>query len=176
MYTSTCRVGWNTKLENDLGSNLSQCKYVCGKIEYNYWNNTYKETDKHGAFEDSILPIVKKNQLEFVEDGWDLIKGLKVQVRPGHTMGHLCLESDRGALFCGDVLHSPLQLRHTELSSAFCSDPDLARSTREKLLMEISESDRYLIPAHFADPGWTKIKSSEQAIVKQFGTNRYSSR
>ena len=152
-------VGWNTKLENGIWvPTFPNAKYVCGKIEYNYWNNTYKETDKHGAFEDSILPIVKKNQMEFVEDGWDLIKGLKVQVRPGHTIGHLCLESDRGALFCGDVLHSPLQLRHPELSSAFCSDPDLARSTREKLLMEISESAGYLIPAHFADPGWTKIK------------------
>ena len=56
---------------------------TCGKTEYNYWNNTYKETDKHGAFEDSILPIVK-NQMEFVEDGWDLIKGLKFKLGLEH--------------------------------------------------------------------------------------------
>ena len=154
-------VGWNTKLENGIWvPTFPNAKYVCGKIEYDYWNNTYKETDKHGAYEDSVLPIIKKNQMEFVEDGWDLMKGLKVQVRPGHTLGHLCLESNQGALFCGDVIHSPLQLRYPELSSAFCTDPSLARSTREKVLMEVSETGSHLIPAHFPDPGWTRIKKA----------------
>jgi len=152
-------VGWNTKLEN--GSwvpTFKNAQYVCGRHEYNYWSDTYKETDKHGAYEDSVLPIVQKGQMQFVDEGWELAKGLEAQLSPGHTPGHLCLKSNKGALFCGDVIHSPLQLSFPELSSAFCEDPILARKTREKILTEISESGSYLIPAHFADPGWTKIK------------------
>ena len=68
------------------------------------------------------------------------------------------MKSSAGAVFCGDIIHSPLQLRFPELSSAFCSDPILARKTREDILMKISDSGSYLIPAHFPNPGWTKIK------------------
>ena len=152
-------VGWNTKLENGRWvPTFPNARYICGKQEYKHWSNTYKKSDKHGSFQDSVLPIVEKGQMEFVQDEWELAKGLITQLTPGHTPGHLCLKSTEGAFFCGDIIHSPLQLRYPELSTAFCSDQILARNTREKVLLEISETGSYLIPAHFADPGWTKIK------------------
>ena len=152
-------VGWNTRLENGLWvPTFPNANYVCGRLEYKYWANIYKQADKHGAFVDSVLPIVERGQMQFVEDGWELAKGLSVEVNPGHTPGHLCLKSSEGAVFCGDIIHSPLQLRFPDLSSAFCSDPILARATRKEMLMKISDSGSYLIPAHFPNPGWTKIK------------------
>jgi glyoxylase-like metal-dependent hydrolase (beta-lactamase superfamily II) len=152
-------IGWNTILENGRWvPTFPNARYVCGQLEYNYWSETYKENDKHGAFEDSILPVVKKNQMEFIEDGDELVNGLTTKLSPGHTPGHLCLESSAGGIFCGDVVHSPLQLILPQLSSAFCSDPILARASRTEILNEVSEKGSYLIPAHFPSPGWTKIK------------------
>ncbi len=152
-------VGWNTRLENRVWvPTFPNANYVCGRLEYEYWSNIYKEADKHGSFVDSVLPIVEKGRMEFVEDGYELAKGLSIEVSSGHTPGHLCLKSSEGAIFCGDIIHSPLQLRFPELSSTFCVDPIIARETRKELLNKISDSGNYLIPAHFPDPGWTKIK------------------
>ena len=86
--------------------------------------------------------------------------GLSVQLSPGHTPGHLSLNSANGAVFCGDIIHSPIQLKFPELSTAFCSDMALARTTRENLLDKVAEEGSFLIPAHFPNPGWTKIRKS----------------
>ena len=110
---------------------------------------------------DSILPIVEKGKMQLVDNGWQLSDGLFVELAPGHTSGHLCLNAKAGAVFCGDVLHSPLQLKFPELSSAFCSNPKVASKTRKKLLLRISETNDFLIPAHFSDPGWVKIKKAK---------------
>ena len=155
-------VGWNTRLENGCWiPTFPNAQYLCGQIEYEHWVHVAKTSDKHGAFEDSVLPIVKKNKMKFIEDNYEIVNGLSVEISPGHTPGHLCLNTEAGAVFCGDVIHSPLQLRFPNISSAFCKDPVLARTTRIKLLSKIAETGQFLIPAHFRDPGWTKIRKTE---------------
>tara|TARA_X000001036_G_scaffold437521_1_gene483028 strand:+ start:237 stop:1085 length:849 start_codon:yes stop_codon:yes gene_type:complete len=155
-------VGWNTRLENGVWiPTFPNAQYLCGRLEYDFWLRNYKAFDKHGAFSDSILPIVEKGKMQFVDDGWELSDGLAVQLGSGHTPGHLCLNAKAGAVFCGDVVHSPLQLKFPELSSAFCSNPKAASETRKKLFRRISETHDFLIPAHFPDPGWVKIKKAK---------------
>lgn len=155
-------VGWNTRLENGHWvPTFPNAEYVCGRLEYDFWHSSYDKTDKHGAFADSVLPIVEHGKMQFVEDGWELATGLSVELSPGHTPGHLCLNAKGGALFCGDIIHSPLQLRFPELSSGFCVDPNLARDTREQLLLKTYETGNFLIPAHFPNPGWTKIEKTK---------------
>lgn len=154
-------VGWNTCLENGVWvPTFPNAKYLCGRLEYDFWLKNYNDFDKHGAFADSILPIVEKGKMQLVDDGWELSEGLSVELGPGHTPGHLCLNAKAGAVFCGDVIHSLLQLKFPELSSAFCSNPKAASETRKKLLLRISETNDFLIPAHFPDPGWVKIKKT----------------
>ena len=150
---------WNTRLKNGIWvPTFPNAQYLCGRLEYDFWLKNYKAFDKHGAFADSILPIVEKGKMQLVDHGWELSDGLTVELGPGHTPGHLCLNAKEGAVFCGDVVHSPLQLKFPELSSAFCSNSKAASKTRKKLLRRISETHDFLIPAHFPDPGWVKIK------------------
>ena len=152
-------VGWNTRLENGCWvPTFPNAQYLCGKTEYRYWESVSNTSDKHGSFADSVLPLIESGNMNFLEDQDEVADGLSVQLSPGHTPGHLCLNSVNGAVFCGDIIHSPIQLRFPELSSAFCSNRDLARTTRENLLLKVAEEDSFLIPAHFPNPGWTKIR------------------
>ena len=158
-------VGWNTRLENGYWvPTFPNAQYLCGRVEYEYWAYLAKTFDKHGAFTDSVLPIVQRKKMMFVEDGYEICDGLFAKIASGHTPGHLCLSSKAGAFFCGDVIHSPLQLSFPNISSAFCVDPKLASTTRKKILSEIAETSQFLIPAHFPEPGWTKILKTNSSF------------
>ena len=155
-------IGWNTHLENNRWvPTFPNAQYLCGRLEFDYWKSVAGKSDKHGAFVDSVLPVVANGKMEFVENGYELASGLVIELSPGHTPGHLSLNAEVGGIFCGDILHSPLQLRFPWLSTGFCLNPAEARVTREDLLLKISETNRFLIPAHFPDPGWTRIRKTK---------------
>ena len=51
-------------------------------------------------------------------------------------------------VFCGDAIHSPVQVFRPEWSSAFCHDKAQAERTRRALLARAAGEDLRLIPAH----------------------------
>jgi glyoxylase-like metal-dependent hydrolase (beta-lactamase superfamily II) len=53
------------------------------------------------------------------------------------------------ALFCGDAMHSPVQILQPTVSTSSCRDPELAARTRIALLQEAAATGRVLVPAHF---------------------------
>ena len=79
----------------------------------------------------------------------------------GHTPGHLGLELTDGgetALFCGDAIHSPLQLPFPDLSSAFCADRTQSALTRRAMLEDAADRDLWLCPAHFRGERIVRVK------------------
>ena len=159
-------VGWNTKLEDGRWvPTFPNARYICGQNEYAHWARQHDNgMEKHGAFADSVLPVMQAGKMDLVQDGYDLAKGLTLHTAPGHTPGHMCIHAAHGsgAIFAGDALHSPMQLAYPGWSSAFCTDPDQSRASRQDLLAEIADSGRFLIPAHFPDPGWMRITIKDQ--------------
>jgi glyoxylase-like metal-dependent hydrolase (beta-lactamase superfamily II) len=164
-------VGWNTRLEDGRWvPTFPKARYICGRQEYRFWEGEHQAgREKHGAFADSVLPVMEAGRMDLVDDGYDLGTGLTLHAAPGHTPGHTCVHAKQGpgAVFSGDAIHSPLQLAYPDWSSAFCTDPDRARRTRLALLEDIADSGRLLIPAHFPDPGWTRIIQSETGFAPQ---------
>ena len=53
------------------------------------------------------------------------------------------------AIFCGDAMHSPLQIVQPGLSTSACTDPEQASRTRRTILAEAAERGRLVVPAHF---------------------------
>ena len=155
-------VGWNTQLiDGRWVPTFPNARYVCSRTEYLSWTKIAAEGgDKHGAIADSVLPVIEAGKMDLVDDGWELARGLELQSSPGHSQGHMSVYASHGcgATFAGDVIHSPVQLAFPELSSAFCSDPDQARTTRKELLDDIAGTDRLLIPAHFPNPGYINLE------------------
>lgn len=162
-------VGWNTQLANGRWvPTFPNARYICGRTEYLHWEDqAQSQQEKHGAFADSVLPVMEAGIMDLVDDGYDLAAGLTLHSAPGHTPGHMCIHASHGpgAIFAGDVLHTPAQLAYPEWSSAFCSDPDQSRISRKRLLQDIADSGRLLIPAHFPDPGWHAVSSSGQTFA-----------
>jgi hypothetical protein len=104
---------------------------------------------------DSVFPLVEVGRVDLVDAGLELAAGAALTLLPGHTVGQMGLRIDRPearALFCGDVMHSPLQIVQPAVSTSSCSDPQLATLTRIAVLEEAAASGRVVVPAHFRGP------------------------
>ncbi len=149
-------VGWNTqRVDGRWVPTFPNARYLIGRSEMAHWEMQARlkgaETIAHGAFVDSVLPIVAAGQAELVDDGYQLADGLALCALAGHTPGQLGLRIDRGstrALFCGDAMHSPVQIPHPEWATAFCTDAPTSVATRHAMFAEAVSSGRVIIPAH----------------------------
>jgi glyoxylase-like metal-dependent hydrolase (beta-lactamase superfamily II) len=152
-------VGWNTRLENGRWvPTFPKARYVMARREYSHWEGVHKggeDTPHRRAFEDSVLPVVASGQSQLVGDDFALEDGLWFEAAPGHTPGNVVIHARSAgetALFLGDVLHHPLQLFKPEWSTFACSDRELSRQTRTRLVEEHSARGTRLLPAHFPTP------------------------
>ncbi|HWK68961.1 MAG TPA: MBL fold metallo-hydrolase [Rhizobiaceae bacterium] len=149
-------VGWNTRLENGRWiPTFPNARYLVGKAEIDHWQAEDERSPgshNHGAFTDSVLPILEAGLLEKVEDGFEIGRGARLLCLPGHSPGQvgLCLDCGRSsrAFFCGDVVQTPVQVLRPDWSSRFCFDPALASRTRTELFELALETDSLIIPAH----------------------------
>ena len=167
-------VGWNTRLENGRWvPTFPKARYVMAQREYSHWEGVHKQggdTPHRRAFEDSVLPVVRTGQSQLVDDDFALEDGLWFEPAPGHTPGNVVIHArslDETAVFMGDVIHHPLQLIKPEWSTFACSDRELSRRTRTRLIEEHAERGTRLLPAHFPSP-------TAGRILRHRGAYRYA--
>ncbi|MEL6234395.1 MAG: MBL fold metallo-hydrolase [Pseudomonadota bacterium] len=162
-------VGWNTVWDGEAWvPTFPNARYIAGRHEFEVFEKLARKDPEiaYGAIADSVLPVAKAGQFDLVEDGFEVAPGLTLLPAPGHSPGHMMLRADHGpgAVFCGDVLHGPLQFAQPTLSSAFCADPDQARATRLALLEELADTETLLIPGHILDPGYCAVAREGSAF------------
>jgi len=162
-------VGWNTTLRDGRWvSTFPNARYLISRVE-NDWGdpraNAAADADsqRSNAYRDSVLPVIEAGQVELVDAALDIGDGMLVEPAPGHTRGHIVLKLADGAhaaVFCGDVVHHPLQVCTPDLNSAFCELPREARITRHRILKYCAESGALLFPSHF---GWPHVATVTRA-------------
>lgn len=171
-------VGWNTRLEDGRWvPTFPKARYIAGKTEFDHWKAMVEAADDpqsvaHGSWQDSVLPVMEAGQMDLVEDGWELSRGLTLELAPGHTPGQLSLNATRSGthgIFCIDAIHSPVQIVEPDWSSTFCSDAALARTTRKALLDRLADTQSLLIPSHFRGQGWCRVKRQGDGFIPAFG-------
>ena len=152
-------VGWNTRLENGRWvPTFPNARYIMARREFAHWEGVHQrgeDTPHRLAFEDSVLPVVRTGQSVLVDDDYALEDGLWFEGAPGHTPGNVVIHArsrDAAAVFMGDVIHHPLQLLKPEWSTLACSDRELSRQTRTRLIEEHAGRGTRLLPAHFPSP------------------------
>ena len=152
-------VGWNTRLENGRWvPTFPNARYIMASREFAHWEGVHRrgeDTPHRLAFEDSVLPVVRTGQSVLVDDDYSLEEGFWFEGAPGHTPGNVVIHArshDDQAVFMGDVIHHPLQLLKPEWSTLACTDRDLSRKTRTRLIEEHAERGTRLLPAHFPSP------------------------
>jgi glyoxylase-like metal-dependent hydrolase (beta-lactamase superfamily II) len=154
-------VGWNTKMEGGRWvPTFPNARYIFGQTEFDYWTEQHAKTAVP-AFGDSVLPVVEAKRAEVVRDDFTVGDHLRILPTPGHTPGHVAFALGRtkdDAVFVGDMVHSPLQMQHPEISPRFDVDPQLAAKTRRAFLERYCDTDTLCCTAHFPSPSTGRIR------------------
>jgi glyoxylase-like metal-dependent hydrolase (beta-lactamase superfamily II) len=159
-------VGWNTQLvDGRWRPTFPNARYVVGREELAYWlsRDAAASADTpilHGAFADSVAPLLELGLLEGVDLPATLLPGLTLEHAPGHTPGMAvvrCATSAGDVLIAADAIHHPLQLAHPALNTRFCTDGITAAATRAALLDRCAAEGTVLAPYHFPAPGFGRI-------------------
>jgi glyoxylase-like metal-dependent hydrolase (beta-lactamase superfamily II) len=161
-------VGWNTRLDNGRWvPTFPKARYVFGQREYDYWA-TQNAKAEVAPFADSVLPVVEAGRADLVVDDFALGDHVRIVPTPGHTPGHIAIAIGKGkddAVFAGDLIHTPLQLRYPELSPKFDVDPTQAATTRRQFLERYCDTDTLCCAAHFPSPTVGKIRRMGNAFA-----------
>jgi glyoxylase-like metal-dependent hydrolase (beta-lactamase superfamily II) len=168
-------VGWNTRLDNGRWvPTFPNARYIMARREFAHWQEVHRggeDTPHRRAFEDSVLPVVQTGQSVLVDDNYAFEDGLWFEGAPGHTPGNVVIHARSGdakGVFMGDVIHHPLQLLKPEWSTLACTDRELSRKTRTRLIEEHAERGTRLLPAHFPAPTVGRIVRRGRAYWYEF--------
>ena len=170
-------VGWNTRLDNGRWvPTFPRARYLFSRVEHDYWDPAVgdrraKAPGRAGVYDDSVLPVIQSGQAVLLDDRHAIDDRLLVEPSPGHTPGHVVLKLDDGGergLFCGDVLHHPVQVWEPGWNTRFCELPDQARETRRKVLEYCCENHALLFPTHFAAPHVAAIEPEGEGFRPEF--------
>jgi glyoxylase-like metal-dependent hydrolase (beta-lactamase superfamily II) len=162
-------VGWNTRLENGRWvPTFPNARYIFAKREYEHWEKVHREflagrgePVSHGAFADSVLPVVEAKRAVFVASDHEIESGVFLEPAYGHTPGNCVLHAKSGGahgLFIGDVMHTAAQLARPALSSRFCSDPEESARTRAALCERHAETGTLILACIFRTPVAGRIR------------------
>jgi glyoxylase-like metal-dependent hydrolase (beta-lactamase superfamily II) len=157
-------VGWATRPVNGTQQPVfPRARHYVTEPEFRYWSSSsgagaMSRTGDYLA--DSVRPLRDHGLLEFVDPSAVLTPGVELVPAFGHTPGNVCVRVTGSAgalLLVGDVLHHPLQLLRPEWSTRYCVDPELAATTRCRLLASLARSGTPMLPAHFASPSAGRV-------------------
>jgi len=164
-HLHTDHVGWNTQLNSDglWEPTFPNARYLVAQAEYAYWKGAEMDESRRQMFADSVDPVQEAGLLDTIdlpEDGVEILNGLRLVPRPGHTPGQLSVHLSSGthsAVITGDALHHPVQLHHPRICSSVDIDPEKAVETRHALLREVAGTETILFGSHFPSPTAGKV-------------------
>jgi len=76
--------------------------------------------------------------------------------------GHMSVWIGERCVITGDVLHHPIQCRHSECTARGDADPDVARATRRALLAAAATTNALMLGTHFTGTAAGRILSTDQ--------------
>jgi glyoxylase-like metal-dependent hydrolase (beta-lactamase superfamily II) len=170
-------VGWNTvRRDGRWVPTFPNARYFFSRAENEYGDprsNPRADADlmRSNAYRDSVLPVIESGQAQLIDGNYAIDDTLLIEPAPGHTLGHMILKLEHAgerALFCGDVVHHPLQVYAPQWNSVFCELPEQARATRRCVLDHCADENALLFPAHFAAPHVAVIARDGETFRPEF--------
>jgi len=167
-------VGWNTRLNGGRWTpTFPNATYLVPQADYDHFHpgnagqmRPPRTEDEKARFDgarlvfaDSITPIDEAGQMHTWDGEHRVDRHLRLAPAPGHTPGSsvVWLETGDGAVFVGDLIHTPLQIGRPEDACTFDLDADRARTSRRTILDAAARTGATIFPAHFAGHGATTV-------------------
>ena len=137
-----------------------KARYIFSKTELDFWLEEAKKTDLP-QIDDSVVPIVEAKRCDIVTSDHSLNDLITLIPTPGHTIDHYAVTLGRGgkdAVFTGDLIHTPLQALHPELTMRVDYNPAQGAATRKKFLETYCDTNTLCCFAHFPSPSKGYVK------------------
>jgi glyoxylase-like metal-dependent hydrolase (beta-lactamase superfamily II) len=154
-------IGWNTRLENGRWvPTFPKARYIFSKTELDFWLDEAKKTDLPQIV-DSVIPIVEAKACDIVTSDHSLNDLITLIPTPGHTIDHYAVTLGHGgkdAVFTGDLIHTPLQALHPELTMRVDYNPAQGAASRRKFLETYCDTSTLCCFAHFPSPSKGFVK------------------
>jgi glyoxylase-like metal-dependent hydrolase (beta-lactamase superfamily II) len=151
-------IGWNTRLENGRWvPTFPKARYIFSKKELDFWLEESKKTDLPQIV-DSVIPIVEAKACDVVTSDHSLTDLITLIPTPGHTIDHYAVTLGKDAVFTGDLIHTPLQALHPELSMRVDYDPAQGIASRKRFLETYCDTSTLCCFAHFPSPSKGYVK------------------
>jgi glyoxylase-like metal-dependent hydrolase (beta-lactamase superfamily II) len=158
----------------DSNGNLAfrNARYVMSRDEWNFWTDapdlSSLQCDDHikqlllQCAADMLPPVQRR--VDFVNDGAEIVPGVRAVAAPGHTPGHLAVEiNSRGETLIDavdGVLH-PILIERLEWYSRVDLIPQRALASRRSILKRSVERGAALMAFHFPFPGFVSRPSAK---------------
>jgi glyoxylase-like metal-dependent hydrolase (beta-lactamase superfamily II) len=137
-------------------------RYMIGKTEWDYWLDP-KTVDSIGEARASFAVGAKRrlevieDQIEFFNDGDEIMEGVAARATFGHTPGHMAFEIRQGSeavMVLGDSIgNDHIAFARPEWPSGQDQNPDAAALTRTALLDQLAHEKMRVIGFHLTGDG-----------------------
>ena len=150
---------------------LPDAKFYVGAAEWDFWqgdNATRGLPAERAGFVTGARRnyTAIKERVAMFKDGDEIVPGLQVVSTPGHTQGHvsIALKGSEDLIVTGDALtHPTISFAHPEWKPAADHVPDVAVTTRKKLLDRLATDKAKLIGFHLPWPGIGTVEKKDSA-------------
>ena len=151
---------------------FANATYHFGRKEWDYW---WDPATVHTISADRASFAVGakrrmeaiEDQVEFFDDGQEILPGIAARASFGHTPGHMAFEIRNGreaVMVVGDAIGNPhVAFERPDWSSGADQDPDTAAVARGSLLDQVSQEQMKIIGFHLPDGGVGRVEKTGSA-------------
>jgi glyoxylase-like metal-dependent hydrolase (beta-lactamase superfamily II) len=140
---------------DDGSLNFPNAQYYISRVDFEFYTDI---NQPHAMQRDharkNLLPV--QDRLTLLEDGDEVVPGIKAIWTPGHAPGHMIymIESDGERLaFLGDLLHHHVLQHDPMRHNIFDGEPATAAESRLKAIRMLANEQVLCSVFHFAWPG-----------------------
>ncbi|CDX23446.1 conserved exported hypothetical protein [Mesorhizobium sp. ORS 3359] len=134
---------------------------IVNATEYNWWTDPSRlaklPEGRKPAGKRIAENFPKWKNWKLVDDGAEVVPGIRLMAAPGHTPGHSVYHVDAGAeqfLVSADTMYVPALLApHPEWQGAYDQDGPMAISTRHRIIDQVIADNVRICGSHFPFPG-----------------------
>lgn len=160
-------IGWNMTSRQPT---FPKARYLVPKADYEYWTSAEvldsapTPGDSRPKIQTQVMPLLDLGVMDLIEGEHQITEEVAALPTPGHTPGHTSVSiSSAGeqGFIPGDVTHTPAQAHYTNWSPTADVDPDVARSTRHRVIDRLERDGSLVSAGHYPAPGFGRFARKE---------------